>query len=82
VPSRNALRATLTLAAVVYLTAAGWFLVLAPWSRFWAIRVVPAAPFWLVVWLDSPTLRGALSGFGVVHFAAAWAWLDSAARKT
>ena len=80
VPGRNPLRATLTLAVVVYLTAAGWFFVLAPWSVFWAVSVVPAAPFWLVAWLDSPALRGALSGFGVVHFGAAWAWLDKAAR--
>ncbi len=81
VPGRNSLRATLTLAVVVYLTAAGWFFILAPWSRFWAVRVVSVAPFWLVAWLDNPALRGALSGFGVVHFAAAWAWLDKAARR-
>ena len=24
-----------------YLCAAGWFCVLAPWSRYWAARVVP-----------------------------------------
>jgi len=40
-----------------------------------------AAAVWLVAWLDNPALRGALSGFGVVHFAAAWAWLDKAARR-
>jgi len=79
VSRRNALRATLVLAAAVYLTAAGWFFVLAPWSSFWAIRIVPAAPFWLMTWLDSPAVRGAISGFGVVHFVAAWSWLDRAA---
>ncbi len=78
---RNSLRATLVLAAAVYLTAAGWFFVLAPWSSFWAIKVVPAAPLWLMAWLDSPALRGAISGFGVVHFGAAWTWLDGAARS-
>ncbi len=81
VSRRNALRATLVLAAAVYLTAAGWFFVLAPWSSFWAIRIVPAAPFWLMAWLDNPAVRGAISGFGVVHFGAAWSWLDSAARN-
>jgi hypothetical protein len=55
--------------------------VLAPWSRFWAIKVIPAAPLWLLPLLDSPALRGALSGFGVVHFAAAWSWLETALRK-
>ena len=78
---RQSLRATLVLVAVVYLTAAGWFFVLAPWSRFWALRVVPEAPLWLMSWVDSPTVRGALSGFGLVHFGAAWSWLDSTTRK-
>lgn len=78
---RRSLRAAVILAVVVYLTAAGWFFVLAPWSRFWAIKVIPAAPLWLLPLLDSPALRGALSGFGVVHFAAAWSWLETALRK-
>jgi len=78
---KDPLRSTMLLAVVVYLIAAGWFLVLAPWSRFWSLRVVPAAPLWLMTWLDNPALRGALSGFGVVHFAAAWGWLDRAARN-
>jgi hypothetical protein len=81
VPRRNALRATLVLVAAVYLTAAGWFFVLAPWSAFWAIKVVPSAPFWMMAWLDSPAVRGAFSGFGLVHFGAAWSWLDIAARR-
>jgi hypothetical protein len=63
------------LAAVVYLCAAGWFFILAPWSRFWATAVVPAAPLWLLPLVDSPALRGALSGFGVLHFAVAARWL-------
>ncbi len=79
-PRRNALRAVAILATVVYLTAAGWFLVLAPWSRFWTARVVQGAPLWLAPWLATPALRGALSGFGVVHFAVAWAWLEGAVR--
>jgi hypothetical protein len=78
---QRSLRAALILAIVVYLTAAGWFFVLAPWSRFWAIKVVPAAPLWLSPWLDNPVFRGALSGFGLVHFAAAWSWLEMAMRK-
>jgi hypothetical protein len=78
---RRSLRATLVLAIVVYLTAAGWFFVLAPWSSFWAVRVVPAAPLWLSSCLDHPAFRGALSGFGLVHFAAAWSWLETATRK-
>lgn len=79
--SQRALQAALIMAIVVYLTAAGWFFVLAPWSSFWAVRVVRAAPPWLSSWLDSPAVRGALSGFGLVHFAAAWSWLETATRK-
>jgi hypothetical protein len=69
------------MAVVVYLTAAGWFFVLAPWSGFWVTRVVPNAPLWLAPTLESPSLRGALSGFGLIHFAAAWSWLETTARK-
>ena len=75
-------RAAGVLTVVVYLCAAGWFFVLAPWSRFWAVKVVQDAPPWLLPWLDSPALRGALSGFGLVHFAAAFSWLEAAARRT
>lgn len=82
VSSQRRIRATGVLAIVVYLTAAGWFFVLAPWSRFWLTRVIPDAPLWLARWLESPALRGALSGYGLVHFAAAWSWLDGAARKS
>jgi hypothetical protein len=81
VAGHRSLRVASFLVVVVYLTAAGWFFVLAPWSRFWAVKVLPAAPPWLLPWLDSPALRGALSGFGVVHFAAAWSWLETALRK-
>lgn len=59
-----------------YLCAAGWFCVLAPWTRYWAARVVPGAPIWLSAWLDLPALRGALSGFGVLHFVVAASWLN------
>jgi hypothetical protein len=79
---RRSVQAVLVLVVVVYLTAAGWFLVLAPWSKFWTIRVVPGAPFWLSAWLDNSAVRGALSGLGLVHFAAAWSWLATAARKS
>jgi hypothetical protein len=63
------------IALVVYLCAAGWFFVLAPWSRFWTTRISPGAPLWLLPWLQSPTIRGAFTGFGIVHFAVAYIWL-------
>jgi len=78
---RALLRISVAFAVVTYLCAAGWFFVLAPWSPFWMSRVVAASPPWLTVWLKAAALRGALSGFGVLHFPAAFAWLASGARK-
>ncbi len=77
-PSR---RTMLVLAVVFYLCAAGWFFVLAPWSHFWGMVVVPKVPLWLAPWIDHPALRGALSGFGAYHFLVAFAWLAAEARE-
>jgi hypothetical protein len=74
-------RAVATLALVFYLCAAGWFFVLVPWSRLWGLVVVPRAPIWLLPWLDNPAVRGALSGFGVLHFLVAFSWLAGETRK-
>lgn len=74
-------RNLVTLAVVTYLCAAGWFFILAPWSAFWSSRVVSEAPYWLNPWLGSPALRGAISGFGVLHFPMAFAWLSGGARR-
>ena len=52
-----------------------------PWSHFWANHVLPGVPLWLARLLAQPALRGALGGFGVLHFAVAFVWLDSALRK-
>ena len=76
------LRNVATLAVVTYLCAAGWFFILAPWSAFWSTRVVSEAPYWLYAWLAHPALRGAVSGFGVLHFPVAFAWLARGARHS
>ncbi len=70
------LRTLLGVAVVIYLCAAGWFFILAPWSRFWTTLVIPEAPLWLLPVVDSPAARGALSGFGLLHFAVAAGWLS------
>jgi hypothetical protein len=80
VAASSSLRTVLAFAAILYLCAAGWFFILAPWSRFWASDVVPRGPFWLIPWLDSPAVRGALSAFGALHFVAALSWLSSEAH--
>jgi len=69
------LRTLATLGVVLYLCAAGWFFILAPWSAFWSSRVVAEAPLWLTGWLAHPAVRGAISGFGALHFPAALGWL-------
>jgi hypothetical protein len=74
-------RIVAALGVVFYLCAAGWFFILAPWSRFWGVVVVPRVPLALIPLLDSPALRGALSGFGALHFIAAFSWLADAARR-
>lgn len=81
VASAAVLRHLANLAVVMYLCAAGWFFILAPWSGFWSSRVVAEAPLWLSSWLASPALRGALSGFGVLHFPVALGWLSGGARR-
>ncbi|MGE5236548.1 MAG: hypothetical protein ACM3O7_09380 [Acidobacteriota bacterium] len=78
----GALRTAWVLLVVLYLCAAGWFFILAPWSRFWAQQVVPGAPFWLLAIVDSPVLRGALSGFGALHFPVAATYLTAGAART
>jgi hypothetical protein len=77
-PSRKTVAA---LGVVFYLCAAGWFFILAPWSRFWGVVVVPRVPLALIPLVDSPVLRGALSGFGALHFVAAFVWLAEATRR-
>lgn len=76
-----AARTVVGFAVVFYLCAAGWFFVLVPWSSLWTEVVVPAAPWPLMRWLSRGAVRGALSGFGVLHFAVAAGWLAEAGRK-
>jgi len=74
-------RHVVSVVVAVYLCAAGWFFVLAPWSGFWRSRVVAAGPPWLIALLDHPALRGALTGFGVVHFWVSFSWLALIAAR-
>jgi hypothetical protein len=75
------LRTVLGLGVAIYLTAAGWFFILAPWNEFWTALIVHGAPWWMAPFLASPALRGALGGFGVLHFAVAYTWLEDSLRK-
>ena len=52
---------------IVYCAEAGIFLVMAPWSPSWErlVGYVPIQSLYLVLLL--PLVRGAVSGFGLVH---------------
>ena len=52
------------LALVAYFMAAGAFLVAVPWTSIWSL-FSSAVPM-LTSFLKSPTIRGAVSGFGLV----------------
>jgi len=67
---------------VVYFLEAGAFLTLAPWSRFWALRVVHRSPAMLRDLLASPFLRSFLVGIGVVHMAVAVLEIEAWRRET
>lgn len=52
---------------IVYCAEAGVFLVMAPWSPSWErlIAYVPIESLYMLLVL--PAVRGAVSGFGLVH---------------
>lgn len=81
VPKLPTLSGTAAFVVTVYLCAAGWFFILAPWSDFWQNIVVSEAPLWLFGIVQSPGVRGALAAFGVLHFPVAAAWLASTGRR-
>lgn len=51
---------------VLYCTTAGVVLLLAPWTPGWDLMLAHLPQIGLR-WLSLPLLRGALSGFGLVH---------------
>ena len=68
VSARGRLRSIMVFLVLLYLCSAGWFFIYVPWIHLWRSQVVLGAPWWAMAWLDHPALRGALSGFGVLHF--------------
>ncbi|MGC8917353.1 MAG: hypothetical protein ACP5NF_10290 [Thermoanaerobaculum sp.] len=53
-----------------YLVLAGWTLTLLPWSSAWFALAWSLPSAWARI-LAHPACRGAVSGFGVLHFAVA-----------
>jgi hypothetical protein len=61
-------RRLLHLLFILYCVEAGFFLVVVPWSGAWDRLVVgPLGAAALGAPLGSPILRGAVTGFGLVH---------------
>jgi hypothetical protein len=52
---------------ILYCFEAGMFLVIVPWTLAWDRNFVQVPATWLRGLLLEPTLRGAVSGFGLVH---------------
>ncbi|MFN3412476.1 MAG: hypothetical protein ACK42L_00245 [Thermoanaerobaculum sp.] len=51
---------------IAYLALAGWVCVLVPWGHTWLSWTWNLPPAWAQL-LSHPALRGAISGFGVLH---------------
>ena len=49
-----------------YLVNAGLMLIILPWSKTWGL-LLSRIPMGTAALLDSPTVRGALTAFGVLH---------------
>jgi polyferredoxin len=62
---------------VAYLIEVGLILLIVPWSAFWERNYFTQAVPLVAAVFRSPTLRGAVSGFGVVSLAAGIADLVS-----
>lgn len=56
-----------TLLFVAWCFTVGTLLLYAPWMPIWARWTAPFTTPWLAEILVHPTLRGAVSGFGLVH---------------
>ncbi|HVR29831.1 MAG TPA: hypothetical protein VMS86_09900 [Thermoanaerobaculia bacterium] len=61
------MRRLLHLLFVLYCAEAGFFLVVVPWSAAWERLAGPTGALGLGAMLGAPIVRGAVSGFGLVH---------------
>jgi hypothetical protein len=53
---------------MVYCAEAGFFLLVVPWSGTWERLAGAMGPMGIGALLGAPIVRGAVSGFGLVHF--------------
>jgi hypothetical protein len=52
---------------ILYCIEAGLFFFFAPWSRVWDQALIELPVTTVRAWLLAPPLRGAVSGFGLIH---------------
>ena len=52
---------------ILYCAEAGFFLVVVPWTASWEHLSGPLATLGASAWVAEPMVRGAVSGFGLVH---------------
>ena len=50
----------------IYFVEAGFVLIVAPWTPYWDSNYFATLTPWLREWLASATLRGAVTGVGVM----------------
>jgi hypothetical protein len=53
---------------VLYCAEAGLFLLVVPWSASWERLAAPLGSLGFASLVGEPMVRGAVSGFGLVHF--------------
>jgi hypothetical protein len=51
---------------VAYLVQVGLLMIMLPWSEVWSVLILRLSPA-ISFWLDSPAVKGLLTGFGVLH---------------
>jgi hypothetical protein len=66
---------------VIYALEAGAFLTLAPWGRYWTIRVVERSPERTRPFLASSYFRSFLLGLGLLHMWAAASEIEAWRRE-
>lgn len=74
-------RFLLLLVYATYLSYAGLFFLLAPWSEIWTMLVM-RLPVPLATFLGHPSVKGMISAFGLLHFVVAvWEATTGLRRK-
>ena len=58
---------SLALFFALYCLEAGLFFIIVPWTRFWSANPLLQSHFAITMAVTNPFVRGAVSGFGLMH---------------